>query len=81
MTSLPEYHPPQTLNRHWRGRKSTCPRTVDNKPVTTFAYNRATDSLAYTAKTLRPGRHTVKIAATDAQRKATTRIWSFTVGV
>ncbi len=52
---------------------------VDGKPKTTFSYDRATDRLAFASGKLSYGKHTVKVAARDAQGKATTRTWSFKV--
>lgn len=53
---------------------------VDGNSVTTFAYDRATDKLAYTpGANLSYGKHTVKIVAKDPQGLGATKTWSFSV--
>ncbi len=52
---------------------------VDGRRVRSFNFNRATGRLSYTSRKLRPGRHSVKIIATDAKRRSTTRSWTFRV--
>ena len=52
---------------------------LDNREVKGFAYNRATDTLTYTSKTLSLGRHTAKVIVKDAQGRRTTKAWGFRV--
>ncbi|MGB3633111.1 MAG: multicopper oxidase domain-containing protein, partial [Rubrobacteraceae bacterium] len=52
---------------------------VDGRRVTRFRYNPTTGQLTYTSRRLKFGRHSVKIIATDPQRRSTTRSWKFRV--
>ena len=45
-----------------------------------FTYNRTTDGLTFTPRQkLAPGRHTVRLVATDARGERTVEAWSFTI--
>ncbi|WP_207955775.1 multicopper oxidase family protein [Rubrobacter marinus] len=52
---------------------------LDNREVKNFAYNRATNTLSYTSRKLRRGRHVARIVAADAQGRRTTKTWNFSV--
>ena len=55
---------------------------VDGRAVAAsrFVYDRERDLLGHTpARALGLGKHTVKVVATDAQGRSTTRQWSFKV--
>ena len=52
---------------------------LDNREIKKFAYNRATDTLSYTSKSLPLGRHAARVIATDAQGRRTEKSWSFKV--
>ena len=53
---------------------------LDGRRILRFAYDRRANRLTYKPpKDLRSGRHTVRIVATDAKRRSTTRIWRFTI--
>lgn len=52
---------------------------VDGRRVRSFSFNRTTGQLAYTSRALRPGRHSVKIVATDVKKRISTRSWTFRV--
>lgn len=59
--------------------KSNIRLFVDGARKTNFSYNRTTDRMTYTSTNLTPGRHTVRIVATDPQGLATSRTWRFNV--
>ncbi|CAN5576762.1 hypothetical protein BH24ACT18_BH24ACT18_13140 [soil metagenome] len=53
---------------------------VDGAQVTSFAYSRRTDRLAYTPPVaMADAAHTVRIEARDADRKTARKAWTFTV--
>ena len=59
--------------------KSNVRLFVDGRPKTAFRYSPTTDRLSYASPALKPGRHAVKVVATDAAGKATTKAWNFTL--
>ena len=46
----------------------------------TFSYSAATDRLTHKSPKLRPGRHAVKVVASDGAGETTTEVWGFRVG-
>lgn len=52
---------------------------IDGRRVIRFSYNRNTGQLVCTSRRLRIGGHTVKIVATDAQKRSTTKTWRFRI--
>ncbi|HET7479643.1 MAG TPA: multicopper oxidase domain-containing protein [Rubrobacteraceae bacterium] len=52
---------------------------IDGRKIGKFAYSQTTGKLVYTCKTLRPGRHAVKVVATDPQGRSANKTWTFRV--
>jgi aspartate carbamoyltransferase catalytic subunit len=52
---------------------------LDDKPITNFSYDAATDRLSYRSSRLAYGGHTVKVEATDSSRLKGEQIWRFKV--
>lgn len=59
--------------------KSNIKLYIDGRAKGTFSYSPATGNLTYTCKQLRLGWHSVRIVATDAQRRSTVKTWKFRV--
>ena len=59
--------------------KSGVDLLVNGAPRTNFSYNANSGTLSYTAGTMKEGRHSVKITATDPQGAKTSRNWTFRV--
>jgi hypothetical protein len=54
--------------------------SIDGKQKTTFAYNAARNRLGYSpGRRLAPGRHNVKVSATDSAGNSAAKRWSFRV--
>jgi len=52
---------------------------LDDKPITNFSYDAASDRLSYRSSRLAYGGHTVKVEATDASPLTGENTWTFKV--